>query len=208
MDRYASEVQARFQLTVPVFEELIRQGLLEEKFRRRVTDGISVGPAELQDEFRYKNEKIKLDYVLIKPEDLAAKLNPADAEIKAEYEKNKAHYQVPEKRVVRYGLLDTTQLRRAVQISDDQLKIQYQANIQDYQVPNRVHVEHILFMTVGKTDAEVDEIKKTAEDVLAAGQKERRQLRRPGQEVFRGSRQQGKRRRSRLDYPGPNRPGI
>jgi peptidyl-prolyl cis-trans isomerase D len=171
LDRYTTEVQARFQLSVSVFEELIRQGLLEEKFRRRVTDGISVGPAELQDEFRYKNEKIKLDYVLIKPEDLAAKLNPSDAEIKVEYEKNKAHYQVPEKRVVRYGLLDTTQMRRAVQISDDQLKVQYQANIQQYQVPNRVHVEHILFMTVGKTDAEVDEIKKTAEDVLAQSKK-------------------------------------
>ncbi len=171
MDRYSSEVQARFQLSVPVFEDLIRQGLLEEKFRKRVTDGISVGPAELQEEFRYKNEKVKLDYVLIKPEELAAKVNPSDAEIKGEYEKNKARYQVPEKRVVRYGLLDTTQLRRGVQISDDQLKVQYQANIQQYQVPNRVHVEHILFMTVGKTDAEVDEIKKTAEDVLNQAKK-------------------------------------
>jgi peptidyl-prolyl cis-trans isomerase D len=46
------------------------------------------------------------------------------------------------------------------------LKLQYQANIQQYQVPNRVHVEHILFMTVGKPDAEVEEIKKKAEDVL------------------------------------------
>jgi peptidyl-prolyl cis-trans isomerase D len=171
LDRYAAEVQARFQLPYQVFEDLIRKGLLEEKFRRRVTDGISVGPAELQEEFRYKNEKIRLDYVLIKPEDLAAKLNPSDADIKAEYEKNKAHYQVPEKRAVRYGLLDTTQMRRAVQISDDQLKVQYQANIQQYQVPNRVHVEHILFMTVGKTDAEVDEIKKTAEDALAQAKK-------------------------------------
>src|SRR5260370_38579894 len=71
MDRYSAEVQARFQLTVPVFEELIRQGLLEEKFRKLVTDGISVGPAELQDEFRYKNEKLKLETTLIKPEDLA-----------------------------------------------------------------------------------------------------------------------------------------
>ena len=76
MDRYSAEVQARFQLTVPVFEELIRQGLLEEKFRKRVTDGISVGPNELQDEFRYKNEKIKLNYAVIKPEELAAKINP------------------------------------------------------------------------------------------------------------------------------------
>jgi peptidyl-prolyl cis-trans isomerase D len=171
MDRYAAEVQARFQLTVSVFEELIRQGLLEEKFRKRVTDGISVGPNELQDEFRFKNEKIKLNYALIKPEDLAAKINPTDAEIKAEYEKNKLRYQIPEKRVVRYGLLDTTQMRRNIQVSDDQLKVQYQNNIQQYQVPNRVHAEHILFMTVGKTDAEVDEIKKTAEDVLKQAKK-------------------------------------
>src|SRR5467141_3358435 len=166
MDRYAAEVQTRYQMTVPVFEELVRQGLLEEKFRKLLTDGISVGPAELQDEFRYKNEKVKLDYALIKPEDLESKITPDDAEIRAAYEKNKSKYQVPERRVVRYALVDVNQIRQNVQVSDDMLKLQYQANIQQYQVPNRVHVEHILFMTVGKPDAEVEEIKKKAEDVL------------------------------------------
>ena len=165
-DRYSAEVQARFQMTVELFEELVRQGLLEEKFRKMVTDGISVGPAELQDEFRYKNEKVKLDYTLIKPEDLEAKISPDEAEIRAAYEKNKSKYQVPERRVVRYALVDVNQIRHSLQVSDDVLKQQYQANIQQYQVPNRVHVEHILFMTVGKTDAEVEEIKKKAEDVL------------------------------------------
>src|SRR6266446_10001939 len=98
MDRYSAEVQQRFQLTVAAFEELIRQGLLEEKFRKLVTDGISVGPVELQDEFLYKNEKVKLDYALIKPEDLEAKVSPDEAEIRAAYEKNKSKYQVPERR--------------------------------------------------------------------------------------------------------------
>ena len=172
MDRYSAEVQSRFQLTVPMFEELVRQGLLEEKFRKLVTDGISVGPAEVQDEFRYKNEKVKLDYGLIKPEDLESKIAPDDAEIKAYYEKNKSKYQVPEKRVVRYALVDVNQARQNLQISDDQLKLQYQQNIQQYQVPNRVHVKHILLMTVGKnTDAEVDEIKKKAEEVLKQARK-------------------------------------
>ncbi|HYT24520.1 MAG TPA: peptidylprolyl isomerase [Candidatus Polarisedimenticolia bacterium] len=166
MDRYSAEVQARFQLTVPVFEELIRQGLLEEKFRKLVTDGISVGPAELQDGFRYKNEKVKLDYALVKPEDLEARISPDEAEIRAAYEKNKAKYQVPERRVVRYAVVDVNQIRQSLQISDDLLKQQYMASIQQYQVPNRVHVEHILLMTVGKTDAEVEEIKKKADDVL------------------------------------------
>src|SRR5260370_28729900 len=159
-DRYAAEVQARFQKTVPDFEELIRQMLLDEKFRKLVTDGISVAPWELQDEFRDKNEKVKLDYALIKAEDLEAKISPDEAEIRAAYEKNKSKYQVPERRVVRYALVDVNQIRQSLQVSDDVLKQQYQANIQQYQVPNRVHVEHILFMTVGKTPAQVTEIMK------------------------------------------------
>jgi len=171
MDRYAAEVQARFQLSVPVFEELIRQGLLQDKFRKLVTDGVSVGPAELQDEFKYRNEKVKLDYAFIKPEDLEAKITPDEAEIKAAYEKNKSRYQVPEKRVARYGLIDLTQLRQTAQISDDELKAQYQQNIQQYQVANRAHVEHVLLMTVGKTDAEVEEIRQKAEDVLKQAKK-------------------------------------
>ncbi len=171
MDRYAAEVQGRFQMTVPVFEEQIRQGLLLEKFRKLVTDGISVGPGELQDEFRYRNEKVKLDYALIKPEDLAAKINPDDAEIRAAYEKNKSKYLVPEKRVVRYALADVNQIRQNTQVSDDELKVQYQQDIQQYQVPNRVHVDHILLMTVGKTPAEVEEIHQKAEDVLKQANK-------------------------------------
>jgi peptidyl-prolyl cis-trans isomerase D len=171
-DRYAAEVQARFQLTVPVFEDLIRQGLLQDKFRKLVTDGVSVGPQELQDEFKYKNEKVKLDYAFIKPEDLEAKITPDDAEIKAAYEKNRSRYQVPEKRVARYGLIDLNQLRQNTQISDDELKAQYQANIQQYQVPSRVHVQHILLMTVGKnTDAEIEEVHQKAEDVLKQANK-------------------------------------
>ena len=44
MDQYAQQVQ-RFNMTVPVFEDQIRKGLLEEKFQRLVTDGVSVGPS-------------------------------------------------------------------------------------------------------------------------------------------------------------------
>jgi len=172
-DQYAALVQSRAQMTVSDFEDSIRQGMLQEKFQKLVTDGISAGPAELQEEFVYRNEKVKLDYAFIKPEDLQAKITLSDAEINAAYEKNKARYQVPEKRVVRYALLDVNQFRQSLQITDDQLKAQYQQNIQQYQVPNRVHVEHILLMTVGagKTDAEVEEIRKKAQDVLNQAKK-------------------------------------
>ena len=166
MDQYSQLVQQQFQMPVQQFEDLVRKEILQEKFRKLVTDGVSVSPAELQEQFRYNNEKVKLDYALIKPDDLQAKIVPTDAEIKAQYEKDKAKYQVAERRVVRYGLIDIIKLRQNTQVADDELKALYQKNIQDYAVPNRVHVEHILFMTVGKTDAEVAEIRKQAEDVL------------------------------------------
>lgn len=172
-DQYAALVQSRAQMTVSEFEDNVRLGMLQEKFQKLVTDGISAGPAELQEEFVYRNQKVKLDYAFIKPEDLQAKTTLSDAEINAAYEKNKAKYQVPEKRVVRYAIVDVNQLRQSLQISEDQLKAQYQQNIQQYQVPNRVHVEHILLMTVGagKTDAEVEEIRKKAEDILNQAKK-------------------------------------
>lgn len=171
MDAYTREVQTRFQLTVPVFEDLVKQGLVEEKFRKLVTDGVSVSPADVQDEFKYQNEKVKLDYVLIKPEDLEAKITPDENEIQSYYEQNKAKFQIPEKRIVRYGLLDLVKLRQDTPVTDDELKVVYQQNIQQYQIPNRVHAEHILLMTVGKTDAEVAEVKKKAEDILAQAKK-------------------------------------
>jgi peptidyl-prolyl cis-trans isomerase D len=171
LDAYTREVQTRFQLTVPVFEGLVKQGLVEEKFRKLITDGISASPGEIQQEFKSQNEKVKLDYALIKPEDLESKITPSDSDIKAYYDQNKAKFLIPEKRVVRYALLDLTQLRQNTVVSDDELKVVYQQNIQQFQVPNRVHVEHILLLTTGKTDAEVSEIKKKAEDILSQAKK-------------------------------------
>jgi peptidyl-prolyl cis-trans isomerase D len=170
-DAYAQQVQQRFQMTVPVFEDLIRSSMIEEKFRRLLTDGVSVSPAEIMQEFRYENEKIKLDYAAANPESLADKINPDDSEIKSYYEQNKTKFQIPEKRVVRYGLLDLNQLRQTIPVTDDELKALYQQGIQQFEVPDRVHAEHILLTTVGKTDAEVTEIKKRADDLLVQARK-------------------------------------
>jgi peptidyl-prolyl cis-trans isomerase D len=170
-EAYAQQVQQRFQMTVPAFEELIRSSMIEEKFHKLLTDGVSVTPEEIQQEFRYENEKIKLDYAAANPDTLADKINPDDTEIKAYYEQNKNKFQIPEKRVVRYGLLDLNQLKQNIPVTDDELKVIYQQNIAQYEVPDRVHAEHILLTTVGKTDAELAEIKKTAEDVLAQAKK-------------------------------------
>jgi len=166
MDRYAAEVEQRTGLGVAEFEELVRQALLEEKFRRLVTDGISITPEEVQQEFRRRNEKIKIEYVLIKPEELEPKIAASDAELAAYFDQNKARYVVPDRRVVRYASLDLNQLRQRIAVSDEELRAYYNQHINLYRIQNRVRIGHILFKTIGKTDAEVEETRKKAEEVL------------------------------------------
>jgi len=167
MDQYSAQVQQRFQMTVPQFETAIKGDLLMQKFQRLVTDGLSASPAELKDQFFYQNQKVKLDYAFVKPEDLEAKIAPDETELKAYYEKNKSHYQEPERRSVRYALLDVNRIKSAATVSDDELRRDYNQNAAQFQVPSRVHVEHILLFTRGMTtDAQIAEVQKRAEDVL------------------------------------------
>jgi peptidyl-prolyl cis-trans isomerase D len=165
-DRYVAEVQNRTGMSVPEFESFLRDDMLMEKFRRLVTSSISVSPGEIENEFRRRNEKVQIEYALVKPTELASSIQPTDAELSAYYAKNASRYQVPEKRSARYALLDLAKLRDTTQVSDEDLRAYYNSHIDQYKVENRAHVEHILFKTIGKTDAEIAEIRQKAEDVL------------------------------------------
>ena len=165
-DQYATEVQMRTRMSVPDFEAALRQGMLSEKFQHLVTDGLMVSPAEVEQDFRRRNDKVAIQYVLIKPADLAASVHPSDDELSAYFKKNLAKYQIPEKRSAQYALLDLAKLRAQTHPTDEALRAYYNDHIDDYKVQNSVHAEHILLKTVGKTDAEVAEIRQKAEDVL------------------------------------------
>jgi peptidyl-prolyl cis-trans isomerase D len=168
---YQNAIEQGAGMSVSQFESTLHDSMLEEKFRALVTDGVAVTPAEVQQEFQWRNDRVTLKYALIKPTDLASKIQPTDAELSAWFSRNQSRYQIPEKRSVNYALLDLAKLKANTQATDAELQAYYQAHLADYQVQNRAHVEHILFKTVGKTDAEIAEIKKKAEDVLQQAQK-------------------------------------
>jgi peptidyl-prolyl cis-trans isomerase D len=165
-DRYATEVQTRAGMSVEDFETFLRNEMLLEKFHQLVTDGISVTPEEIQQDFRRRNEKVRIEYALVKPAELASEILPSEADLSVYFTKNAAKFQVPEKRSTRYALLSIDKLRERIVIPDDALRAYYNAHIDQFKVENRAHVEHILFKTIGKTDAEIAEIRQKADDVL------------------------------------------
>jgi peptidyl-prolyl cis-trans isomerase D len=167
---YGEQVQMRFQMGVDEFEELVRQSLIQEKVGALVTAGVAVSPDEIAAEFRRKNEKIKIDYAVIHPDALESQVQVTDADLSSYYDKNKAKYMVPEERVVRYVLIEPELLAAKVNVSQAELEAAYKEHIDAFKVAESVQISQILFKTMGKTDAEVAEIRKKADDVLKQAQ--------------------------------------
>jgi peptidyl-prolyl cis-trans isomerase D len=166
MDNYSAQVQGRFQMGVDEFEELVRQSIVQERVGELVTSGVTVSVDEVQAEFRRKNEKVKLDYVVVQPDSLQSQVQATDADLSAYYEKNRARYMLQELRVVRYILIDRAQIMAKLNIPESDLQAAYKEHIDAFKVEDRVQISQILFKTIGKTDAEIAEIRKKAEDVL------------------------------------------
>src|SRR6185436_7637270 len=71
---------------------------------------------------------------------------------------------IPEKRKVKYALVDLQAIRNRIQVSPADVQRSYEDNQQQYSTPEQVRASHILLKTEGKDDAAV---KKQAEDLLA-----------------------------------------
>jgi len=165
-DRAADMVAQNTGKTLAQFESLLRNSLLEEKIRNIVTDGVQVTPAEVQAQFRHRNSKAKIDYVLFDPSQFIKDVKATPEALDAFFKKDPARYKLPEQRQVRYVVIDPDQVRSQINVSDAELREYYAQHLSDYRVPDRVKVAHILFKTTGKSPAEMATIEKTAADVL------------------------------------------
>jgi peptidyl-prolyl cis-trans isomerase D len=166
MDHYADVVQQQTGMTLAQFESLLRQSLLVDKIRSVITDGVQATPEEIQAEFRHRNAKAKIDYVLFDPSQMFKDVKVTPEALEAFFQKDPSKYKLPEQRQVRYVIIDADQVRAQVKVDDAELRQYYAQHLSDYRVPDRVKVAHILFKTTGKTPAEVATIEKTAADVL------------------------------------------
>jgi peptidyl-prolyl cis-trans isomerase D len=146
------------------FEEQIRRAIVLGKLQAALTDWVTVSDAEVAAEFKRRNEKVKLAYVAFPADKFREGVTATDAEVAAQYEQHKDDYRIPDKRKVRYALVDMQAMRDRIQISPQDVQRYYEDNEQQYSTPEQVRASHILLKTEGKDDAAV---KKQAEDLLA-----------------------------------------
>lgn len=150
-------------LTTSEFEDQIRRALVVQKLRDTVSGWMSVSDNDIADEYRRRNEKVKLDIVPITPDAFKSQIAVNDADLAGYFDKHKDTYRIGEKRKIKYAVVDVEKVRETVKVSDAEIEAFYKQNLQQYQTPEEVRASHILFKTEGKTEADVQA---KAEEVL------------------------------------------
>lgn len=151
-------------LTTRGFEDQLRQAILAEKLRTSVAGWMSVSDADVAQEFKQRNEKVKLELVPLTADSLKSQVTVQPADLQARFDANKEAYRIGEKRKIKYALLEVQKVRETVQVPDADVEAFYTQNKAQYSTEGRVHASHILLKTEGKDDATV---KAKAEGLLA-----------------------------------------
>lgn len=160
--------------TVEGFERDMREGLLSRKLFNTIAASVSVSPSEVEQAYKDRNTKVKFQYAVLDLAEISKQIKPTDAELKAFYEANKARYlnSVPEKRQVRYFVLNDKDAENKVTVDPTEVARYYSQHQDEYRTPERVRVRHILIKTPppgpdGKVDQKaVDAARARAEELL------------------------------------------
>ena len=97
-------------MTPADFEQSVRESLMLDKFRAGLTEWMTVSDAELEREYKRRNEKVTLDVVAVLADNFKTQVNPTDAEISAHYDKNKERYRIPDRRKIKYVRINPAEL--------------------------------------------------------------------------------------------------
>jgi peptidyl-prolyl cis-trans isomerase D len=153
-------------MNIEEFEGDLRRQVLISRLRDVALEGTIVTQAEIEAEYRKKNEKIKIQYVKLLSDKFKAEAVPTAVEIQQYFQAGSARYTVPEKRNLVILLADQAKMTQSLTPTDNELLAAYNLNKQQFQTPERVQVVHVLVNTQNKTPDEEAKLKAKADDLL------------------------------------------
>jgi peptidyl-prolyl cis-trans isomerase D len=163
-ERYRALLRAQDPPMTPAdFERNVRQGMTLEKFRAGLTEWMSVSDAELEREYKLKNEKATLEVVAILADNFKNQVNPHRRRHHRVLQRPQG--EVPDPRPAEDQVRADQHRGRAAKIKVPRADVErfYNEHLGTYTTPEQVRASHILLKTEGKNDAEV---KAKAEGIL------------------------------------------
>lgn len=142
-------------MTEGEFERNLREALLVDKLRSALTEWVTVSDADVDAEFRRRNEKVKAELVVFSADKFRDQVQVSDADLTAYFEANKEDYRIGERRKIRYVLVDVEQLRARATVLPTEVEKYYRDNEAQWTTAEQVRASHILLKTEGKDEAAV-----------------------------------------------------
>ena len=146
------------------FEENVRRSLMLQRLQAAVTDWITVSDDDVEREHVRRNERVRLSAISFRADDFREGLEATDDDVTALFEQNANDYLVPEKRRLRFVLIDVPALKASFTPSEADVQDYYDNNLDGYTEEVDLRVSHILLRT---QDAELAEVQAQAESIVA-----------------------------------------
>ena len=148
------------------FEESMRSDLITSKIVDQLMRFAKVTPMEINENFNYENEEIKLEYAVFTAADFKEKVPINEEELAAYYEENKTSYMTDPQ--IKLDFLVFPFIPEDMPaVSDAELEKYYRQNLNQYSTPEQRSARHILFKTSeGESEDALSEKYQQAEDVL------------------------------------------
>ena len=136
--------QQRPPLSPARFEEDVRNEILIERLQAAVTGWVRVSDAEVAEEHRRRNERVRVDVVAFRAADFRGEVEAADGDVELLFAEEAAAYEVPEKRRLRFLLVDQSAIFDGLALAEDEARQYYDANLARYRTPGRIRARHVL----------------------------------------------------------------
>ena len=152
------------------FENGLRQDVVIGKVVRVLTAGLFVTDEEVWEGYRKQNDTAKIEYLVAETAKVEIAEKPAEAELRARFDRNASGYKIPERRTADFVVLKTEDLKKEVTVKDAEIEKYYRDNQAQFQEPDRIRASRIwLPYTAADKDAVLAEARDVQKKAVGGG---------------------------------------
>lgn len=155
------------RMTPTDFEQIQEDQLKIKKMKASLEGQITVDDAEIQQEYRTRNEKVNLSFLRLTPALFESKVKVSDKDLENFFAEHREEFRLPETLSLRYIQFDPNTYRKDVAFDDGELEKYYRRNLDKFEIQEQVKAAHILIKLDPSADAATKETKRQlAQDIL------------------------------------------
>jgi peptidyl-prolyl cis-trans isomerase D len=113
------------KLTPEDFELSQKNNLILSRFMSLIQDGVKVSDEDVYDLYRFQNEKVNLQFVLVSPGAFRARITPKEEDLDAYLKEHGASFRIPERIQAKYMLFRGEDFAAAVKVTDEEITDYY-----------------------------------------------------------------------------------